>query len=87
MIHEGWFERDGVRLHYLEWEGSETGAEPILFLHGLSSNARYWERVAARLGGRRMLALDQRSHGLSERPEGGYTARALGHAIFTEAET
>ena len=51
-MREGWFERDGVRFHYLEWEAPESDAEPIVFLHGLSSNARFWERVAGRLGGR-----------------------------------
>lgn len=32
-------------------------------LHGLSSNARYWDRTAARLPHRRVVALDQRGHG------------------------
>jgi uncharacterized protein (TIGR03083 family) len=74
LMREGWFSRAGVRLHYLEWEPAEAFAEePIVFLHGLSSNARFWARVAERLPGRRMLALDQRAHGLSDRPESGYT--------------
>src|SRR5438105_3960318 len=76
-MREGWFERDGVRFHYLEWEAPEPDAEPIVFLHGLSSNARFWERVAGRLGGRRMLALDQRSHGLTGSPVSGYTHEEL----------
>jgi pimeloyl-ACP methyl ester carboxylesterase len=41
-------------------------------LHGLSSNALVWGRLAARLPGRRIVALDQRSHGPSDRPEEGY---------------
>lgn len=32
-------------------------------LHGLSSNARYWDRTAVRLPHRRVVALDQRGHG------------------------
>jgi pimeloyl-ACP methyl ester carboxylesterase len=44
----------------------------ILLLHGLSSNARYWERVARRMTNRRLVALDQRSHGLSDAPPAGY---------------
>ncbi|MDQ6771971.1 MAG: alpha/beta hydrolase [Candidatus Dormibacteraeota bacterium] len=69
---EGWVERGGVRLHYVEW--APDGAEPpaLLLLHGLSSNALIWERVAAALPHRRIVALDQRSHGLSDRPETGY---------------
>jgi pimeloyl-ACP methyl ester carboxylesterase len=66
----GWLERDGVRIRYLEWLADSGTARPpaILLLHGLSSNARYWERVARRLGTRRVLALDQRGHGWTGRP-------------------
>jgi pimeloyl-ACP methyl ester carboxylesterase len=74
-VNEGWVERDDVRLHYLEWLPREArGAhEPSLFLlHGLSSNARVWERVARLVPGRRIVALDQRSHGPSDRPDTGY---------------
>jgi pimeloyl-ACP methyl ester carboxylesterase len=68
---DGWLERDGVSLHYVEWAPDpEAALEPaVLFLHGLSSNARYWDRVARQLGGRRrLIALDQRGHGLTGRP-------------------
>jgi pimeloyl-ACP methyl ester carboxylesterase len=67
---DGWLDREGVRLHYLEWSGDEGGRrEPsILLLHGLSSNARYWERLARHLPHRRLVALDQRGHGLTGRP-------------------
>ena len=68
---EGWFERDGTRLHFLEWGAAEPGQRSMLLLHGLSSNARFWERTAARLDGRHVVALDQRSHGLSDRPQAG----------------
>jgi pimeloyl-ACP methyl ester carboxylesterase len=67
---DGWLERDGVRLHYLEWK-PEAGSEltpPLVLLHGLSSNARYWERLALVLPGRRLVALDQRGHGLTGQP-------------------
>jgi pimeloyl-ACP methyl ester carboxylesterase len=72
-MREGWLERSGVRLHYLEWQPDGETREPALFvLHGLSSNALVWERLAARLPSRRIVALDQRSHGLSDRPHEGY---------------
>jgi pimeloyl-ACP methyl ester carboxylesterase len=75
-VDEGWVERGGVRLHYLEWRPSDAigpPPEPALFLlHGLSSNARVWERTARLLAPRRIVALDQRSHGLSDRPASGY---------------
>jgi pimeloyl-ACP methyl ester carboxylesterase len=70
---EGNVYREGVRLHWLEWAPSGTPERPaILLLHGLSSNARYWERVARRMTNRRLVALDQRSHGLSDAPPTGY---------------
>jgi pimeloyl-ACP methyl ester carboxylesterase len=67
---DGWLERDGVRLHCLEWT-PDSGLESqpaCLLLHGLSSNARYWERLARHLPGRRLVALDQRGHGLTGQP-------------------
>jgi pimeloyl-ACP methyl ester carboxylesterase len=67
---DGWLERDGVRLHYLEWvpESARSAEPPLLLLHGLSSNARYWERLARHLPNQRLVALDQRGHGLTGRP-------------------
>jgi pimeloyl-ACP methyl ester carboxylesterase len=50
------------------------GSPPFLALHGLASNARWWDLVAARLSPRwRVLAPDLRGHGRSERPEAGYS--------------
>jgi len=40
----------------------------VFLLHGLSSNARYWDRLAHHLTTRRLVALDQRGHGLTGRP-------------------
>jgi pimeloyl-ACP methyl ester carboxylesterase len=85
-MREGWLERSGVRLHYLEWEPKAEPREPALFLlHGLSSNSLVWARMAAELASRRIVALDQRSHGLSDRPSEGYGSDELvgdaAHAI------
>ncbi len=64
-----WLERDGVSLHCLEWRPDGSTSEPgLLVLHGLSSSAQYWARMAAHLPGRRLVALDQRGHGLTGRP-------------------
>ena len=43
-------------------------APPFLLVHGLSSNARLWDGVAARLAaaGHAVVAVDQRSHGASD---------------------
>lgn len=66
---DGWLDRGGVGLHFLEWapHGRPQAGPAILLLHGLSSNARYWERVAGQLLSRRIVALDQRGHGLTGR--------------------
>src|SRR5487761_1074493 len=67
---DGWLERDGVALHYLEWipESVSSRQTSLLLLYGLSSNARYWERLAPRFSERRLIALDQRGHGLTGQP-------------------
>ena len=76
-MREGWIERDGVRLHLVEWGEPDAVPPAVLLLHGLSSNARFWDRLAAALPNRRLVALDQRSHGLSDRPAHGYRTEDL----------
>lgn len=46
----------------------------FLLVHGLASNARLWDGVGERLSqhGYASIALDQRGHGLSSKPESGY---------------
>jgi 3-oxoadipate enol-lactonase len=67
---------NGVRLG-LRQAGDPVGA-PVLLLHGSGSNARTWDRFAARLSGsgRRAIAVDLRGHGSSARP-GHYSLAAL----------
>jgi pimeloyl-ACP methyl ester carboxylesterase len=77
-VREGWIERSGVRLHYVEWPPTGAGPAPsVLLLHGLSSNALVWRRLAERLPDRRVVALDQRAHGPSDRPPSGYGAEEI----------
>ncbi len=62
-----WTSRDGLALHYRDYAGP-SGRPPILMLHGLTRNARDFENVAARLAGEwRVLAVDFRGRGLSDR--------------------
>jgi pimeloyl-ACP methyl ester carboxylesterase len=58
-----------VRLRATRWPGSGT---PVLLLHGLASTRRFWDLVVPGLAGLPVLALDQRGHGDSDRPEGPY---------------
>jgi len=45
----------------------------LLALHGLASNARWWDLVAGRLAPEhRVVAVDLRGHGRSDRPDTGY---------------
>jgi pimeloyl-ACP methyl ester carboxylesterase len=65
----------GVELHVLRWEpAEEPTAPPWLLVHGLASNARLWDGVARRLAeaGHRVVAVDQRGHGRSSKPDDGY---------------
>jgi pimeloyl-ACP methyl ester carboxylesterase len=81
---DGWLERAGVSLHYVDWR-PEVGAEQppaVLLLHGLSSNARYWDRIARQIEDRRVVALDQRAHGLTGRPPDS----PRGDAAYSTAE-
>jgi len=51
----------------------EGGSPTILALHGLASNARWWDLVGARLApAHGVVAVDLRGHGGSDRPDQGY---------------
>ncbi len=72
--HERWVEPAGaasLRLHVLEWPGD---GRPFVLLHGLASNATTWTAVARELAarGHRVLAVDQRGHGRSDKPDTDY---------------
>lgn len=51
-----------------------AGPAPVLLIHGLASNARLWDGVAARLAalGHAVAAVDLRGHGRSDKPDDGY---------------
>ena len=68
----------GVRLHVRE-AGNPHG-RPVLFIHGYSQSFLSWigQLGARRLGGPlRLLAMDLRGHGLSDKPPGVYTDSGL----------
>lgn len=61
----------GLALRVREWPAD---GPPVILIHGLASNSRIWDDVAPRLArGRHVVALDQRGHGLSDRPTDGFT--------------
>ncbi|HMQ51139.1 MAG TPA: alpha/beta hydrolase [Anaerolineae bacterium] len=61
----------GLKLHLRDWPGEKTA---FILLHGLASNCRTWDGVAHHLAaaGHRVVTVDQRGHGLSDKPEAGY---------------
>ncbi len=60
-----------VRLHIRHWRGERS---PFVLVHGLASNCRLWESVAHQLAarGHQVVTVDQRGHGLSDKPTTGY---------------
>lgn len=69
------FRANGLRLNCLDYGGE--GKPPLLFLHGGSAHAHWWDFVAPAFTDRfHALALDQRGHGESEWPaEWAYGSR------------
>ena len=75
--HEHHALSSGVELHAVHWEadvGFDPELPPWLLVHGLASNARLWDGVALNLSrlGHDVVAVDQRGHGLSSKPDDGY---------------
>ncbi|MBZ0292342.1 MAG: alpha/beta hydrolase [Anaerolineae bacterium] len=74
---ERWEVCNGLRLHLLEWGGDEF-AVPMILLHGLASSSHMFDLIAPQLTKRfRVFAVDQRGHGLSDKPVSGYDFEAL----------
>ena len=67
---------DGVELNVRHTAGSSLPA--FLLVHGLASNARLWDGVAAALAraGHPSYAVDLRGHGLSDLPSSGFSTAA-----------
>ncbi|MEM7032828.1 MAG: alpha/beta hydrolase [Chloroflexota bacterium] len=61
----------GLNIHIRHWDGHKT---PFVLVHGLSSNCRTWDGVAEQLAiaGHSVITVDQRGHGLSDKPDNGY---------------
>lgn len=63
-----------LRFHYLRWNPATAGKTALL-VHGLASNSRIWTFVAKQLADAdfQLIALDTRGHGLSDKPQNGYS--------------
>ncbi|MDP4727394.1 MAG: alpha/beta hydrolase [Desulfobacterales bacterium] len=61
---------DGIDIQLALWKGE---GRAILCVHGLTANCRCWDTMAASLAPRhKLIALDLRGRGLSEKPTEGY---------------
>jgi pimeloyl-ACP methyl ester carboxylesterase len=77
---------NNLRFHYLDWGGE---GRLIVLLHGLASNARIWDFVAPRLveAGYHAVALDQRSHGLTDPADEGFDFHGITRDLHAFIET
>ncbi|WP_420645165.1 alpha/beta fold hydrolase [Candidatus Leptofilum sp.] len=61
---------NNIILHYLDHPGDEP---PIIVMHGLSANAHFFDGLAASSLPNRLLAVDLRGRGQSDKPATGYS--------------
>ena len=62
---------DGVQINLATWQGN---AGPILCVHGITANCRCWDVLAEALTpDYRVIAMDLRGRGQSEKPSTGYS--------------
>jgi esterase len=76
---------NGLRFHYRDWGNPK--APPLVLLHAYTQHARSWDTVARAFSGRfRVLALDQRGHGESDRATDYHEQRLVSDfATFVDA--
>lgn len=76
--------RGDLDLHCVFWGGhTPTEATPFVLVHGLASNARLWDGVARHLAelGHAVVAIDQRGHGRSTKPDSGFDMATVAHDL------
>ncbi len=62
---------DGVEIQLTVWEGS---GRDVLCVHGITANGRCWDVMASALSpAHRVIAMDLRGRGLSDKPDAGYS--------------
>ena len=62
---------DGVKIQLAIWEGN---GKQILCIHGITANCRFWDCLASALvPHHRVIAMDLRGRGLSDKPPTGYS--------------
>ncbi|HIM36654.1 MAG TPA: alpha/beta hydrolase [Dehalococcoidia bacterium] len=76
MPHDEWANLNGLDFHYRDWDGS---GQSVILIHGLASNCHIWDMVAPILARDfAVVAMDQRGHGESAKPDHGYDFDTVG---------
>ena len=71
-----WADCGGLRMRIRDWGGS---GRPVVLLHGLASTCRIWDLTAPILARDfAVIAVDQRGHGESGKPDHGYDFASVG---------
>ena len=74
---------EGLRIGVWQWPGE---GPPLLFAHATGFHARCWDQVIRNLPGRRVIAMDLRGHGRSDKPEPPYHWSGFGRDVAVVAE-
>ena len=62
---------DGIKIQLAVWKGK---GKQILCVHGITANSRFWDCVASALSPQhKVIAMDLRGRGLSDKPPTGYS--------------
>ncbi len=79
MAEERFVSANGLRFHCIDWGGQGNW---LVLLHGLASQSHIWDLVAPHLNHDfRVIAIDQRGHGLSDKPDSGYDFTSITHDL------
>jgi pimeloyl-ACP methyl ester carboxylesterase len=72
---KGAIQSDGATIRYLDWGGA---GPPLILIHATGFLAALWRPIAEQLSLRfRVVAVDQRGHGDSDKPPDGYRFEAF----------
>ena len=64
---------DGIKIQLAIWEGRK---KQILCIHGITANCRFWDCLASALAPHhKVIAMDLRGRGLSDKPPTGYSIK------------
>lgn len=79
-----WTHYGGLRMHVRNWGGEGS---PVVLLHGLASTCRIWDFVAPIVAQKfSVIAVDQRGHGDSGKPDHGYEFASVGGDVAAMLE-